>query len=458
MVFHPRDPQYRNLSRRQFLRRSLATGVALPSAAAILAACGSDGDGDTPGTNGGDGTPTVQFGTPDAPATLQVFDDNAPIESGLEPEAGPLRLYNWEQYIWKKVVDDFAKEFGVEVEIETFYNMEEAIGKIQTGQVTFDVFFPTIDEVPRLSAAKLIQPLNHDYLPNLSNVWDSLADPFYDKGSQYSVPYSVYHTGIGWRYDLLPMEVEDVQAMDNPYSIFWEHGVRGKTGVYDVPRDALALAMYHLEGSAVDPNTVDPAKIDAAKQALIELDDMLDLRVTIDGAYVGIPEGRYALHQAWSGDMLATPWYTADPAEENGLMRYYWPARDGHGGVFDNDTYVIPRDAQNPVLAHEFLNYMLDNDHSMKNFSWVGYQAPLKALDPEDVVENGWPGLEGYFAWEWKAPQDSNWTNLTPAIVREEDSDPSVGDRFTGIPLEGLTLWTDAFSEFRAGASTEEDA
>ena len=85
MVFHPRDPQYRNLSRRQFLRRSLATGVALPSAAAILAACGGDGDGDTPGTNGGDGTPTVQFGTPDAPATLQVFDDNPPIDSGLEP-------------------------------------------------------------------------------------------------------------------------------------------------------------------------------------------------------------------------------------------------------------------------------------------------------------------------------------------------------------------------------------
>ena len=342
------------------------------------------------------------------------------------------------------------------MQIETFYNMEEAISKIQTGQVTFDVFFPTIDEVPRLAAAKLIQPLNHDYIPNLqANIWPSLADPFYDKGSIYSVPYAVYHTGIGWRYDLLPMEVEDVQAMDNPYSIFWEHGVPGKTGIYDVSRDALALAMYHLEGNAVDPNTTDPAKIEAAKQALIELDEMLDLRVTIDGAYVGIPEGRYALHQAWSGDMLSTPWYTADPAEENGLMRYYWPARDGHGGVYDNDTYVIPKDSQNPVLAHHFLNYMLDNDHSMKNFSWVGYQAPLNALDPDDVIANGWPGLEGYFSWEWKAPKGENWSNLTNAIVREEDTE--VGDRFNGIPLEALTMWNDAFSEFRAGASTEED-
>jgi spermidine/putrescine transport system substrate-binding protein len=461
MVFHPRDPQYRNLSRRQFLRGSLATGLALPSAAAILAACGGD-DGTTPGANGngnGDGASQVLFGTPDNPVTLPTSDDNPPIDSDLEPEAGPLVLYNWEQYIWKKVADEFGKEFGVEVQIETFYNMEEAISKIQTGQVTFDVFFPTIDEVPRLVAAGLIQPLNHDYIPNLqANIWPSLADPFYDKGSQYSVPYAVYHTGIGWRYDLLQMEVEDVQAMDNPYSVFWEHGVAGKTGIYDVSRDALALAMYHLEGSAVDPNTVDPTKIDAAKQALIELDEQLGLRVTIEGAYVGIPEGRFALHQAWSGDMLSTPWYTADPAEENGLMRYYWPARDGHGGVYDNDTYVIPKAANNPVLAHHFLNYMLDNDHSMKNFSWVGYQAPLTALDPEDVIENGWPGLEGYFSWEWKAPKGETWSNLTNAIVREEDTDPSVGDRFTGIPLDGLTLWTDAFAEFRAGASTEEDA
>jgi spermidine/putrescine transport system substrate-binding protein len=450
MTFHPRDPQYRNYSRRDFLRRSLATGVALPSAAAILAACGDDGVGGTGGTTGGGDDQAVRFGTPDNPVELQRWDDVPPIESGLEPEAGPLVLYNWEQYIWKSVLKDFGKEYGVEVIVETFYNMEEAIAKIQTGQVTFDVFFPTTDVLPKMVAAKLAQPLNHDYLPNLANIWPDLQDPFYDMGSQYSVPYVVYHTGIGWRYDLLPLEVEEVQALANPYGIFWEHGVPGKTGIYDVSRDALALAMYYLEGPEADPNTGDQAKIDAAKQALTELDAELGLRVTIDGAYVGIPEGRYALHQAWSGDMLSAPWYTADPKNENGLLRYYWPARDGHGGVWDNDTYCIPTDAKNPVLAHHFLNYMLDNDHAMKNFSWVGYQAPLVALDPDDVVENGWPGLEGSFGFE----NEGTWTNLTPAIVTADDV--AVGDRFTGIPIEQETIWNAAFNEFRAGADVDD--
>ncbi len=450
MTFHPRDPQHRGLSRRDFLRRSAATGLALPSAAAILAACGTDsGPGGTGSSSSGD-TPEVRFGTPQNPVELQLFDDNPPIPSGLEPEAGPLVIYNWEQYIWKSVLKDFGEEYGVEVVYETFYNMEEAIAKIQTGQVTFDVFFPTTDVIPKMVAAKLAQPLNLDYIPNLSNIWPDLQDPYYDVGSRYSVPYSVYHTGIAWRYDLLPLEVEEVQAMDNPYAIFWENGIPGKTGVYDVARDALALAMYYLEGPDADPNTGDQARIDAAKAALIDLDAELGLRVTIDGAYVGIPEGRYALHQSWSGDILSAPWYTADPRNENGLLRYYWPARDGFGGVWDNDLYCIPTGAKNPVLAHHFLDYMLDNDHSMKNFSWVGYQAPLIALDAEDLIDNGWPGLEGYFGFEWKG----TWTNLTPAIVRNEDV--AIGDRFTGIPLEQEALWNDAFNEFRSGAEVPE--
>ena len=39
---------------------------------------------------------------------------------------------------------------------------------------------------------KLLQPLNHDYLPNLQKtIWPAFRDPFYDKGSQYTVPYTI---------------------------------------------------------------------------------------------------------------------------------------------------------------------------------------------------------------------------------------------------------------------------
>ena len=134
MVFHPRDRGSPGLSRRDFLRRSLAAGVALPTASAILAACGDDSTGDSSGENGEDLAP--RFGTAENPATLQLYDDNPAIDSDLEPEEGPLVLYNWEQYIWKQVVREFGKKYGVEVKVETFYNMEQAIQKFQTGRST----------------------------------------------------------------------------------------------------------------------------------------------------------------------------------------------------------------------------------------------------------------------------------------------------------------------------------
>ena len=450
MVFHPRDPQHRTFSRRDFLRRSLASGVALPTSAAILAACG--GGGATPEEGGEDTVP--RFGTPADPVTLQTYDDNPTIDSNLEPEAGPLVIYNWEQYFWKYVLKAFGKKYGVEVKYETFYNMEQAIQKFQTGEVTYDVFFPTIDYLPKLVAAKLIQPLNHDYLPNITNLWPSLQDPYYDKGSLYSLPYTIYTTGIGWRTDILPVETSDLQSMDNPYEIFWKApdfnpDIPGKVGVYDAYREALALGLYRDSGADADISTSDPAAITSAKDNLIELNDLVDVKTTIDGAYAGIPEGKFGLHQSWSGDMQATPWYTSDPKEEAPLLRYYWPARDGKGGTIDNDLYAIPTNAKNPVLAHLFLNYMMDELNAIKNWSWVGYQVPFTAVNTDTIFEKDYPGLKGWFVWDYKAPPGKSWDNLKSTLVTQEDFD--LGERAIGLPVDVDTVWQDAFADFKAG-------
>ena len=447
MVFHPRDPNHRPVSRRDFLRRSLAAGVALPTSAAILAACGTDGN-PPPDQGGEDLTP--RFGTLDNPVTLQTYEDNQPIDSNLEPEAGPLVIYNWEQYMWKRVLKDFGKKYGVEVKYETFYNMEQAIQKFQTGEVDVDVFFPTIDYIPKLVASKLIQPLNKDYIPNIKNLWPVMQDPYYDQGSQYTVPYTIYHTGMAWRTDIVPMEVEDVQAMSNPYEIYWNADYAGKVGIYDVYREALSLGMYRDLADQTNLDETDPAVISTAKDRLIELNDLVGVKTTIDGAYSGVPEGKFGLHQSWSGDIQAGPWYTNDPKKEAGLLRYYWPARDWFGGTIDNDIYAIPTNAKNPVLAHLFLDFMMDEFNAIKNWTWVGYQVPFTAVDPETIFEESYPGLEGWFVWDYEAPAGSHWNNLKSTIVTEQDFD--IGKRATGLPIDVDSIWQDAYAEFKAGA------
>ncbi len=96
---------------------------------------------------------------------------------------------------------EFEKHYKVSVNITTFENEEEALAKLTSGQASFDVWFATVEYLSRAVAGKLIQPVNHSYLPNLKNVWPSLQSPFYDVHSRYSVPYMVYTTGIAWRKD-----------------------------------------------------------------------------------------------------------------------------------------------------------------------------------------------------------------------------------------------------------------
>ena len=176
-VFHPREgwtgrrgwPWGRPMGRREFLRLTGGTTMGL-----WLAACG----GGTQVTPRADDEGGVRIGTPDNPVTQPITDDNPPIESDLEPEAGPLRVFNWADYIWPRVLRDFKNEYEVEVELTTFYNLEEAIRKLRSDDIPYDVFFPTGENIPKLIAGKLLQPLTPFPAASLHGIaWANLFMP-----------------------------------------------------------------------------------------------------------------------------------------------------------------------------------------------------------------------------------------------------------------------------------------
>jgi spermidine/putrescine transport system substrate-binding protein len=424
MVYHPRDSRSRGFSRRDFLRRSLATGVTLPTAAAILAACGGDG-GTTPAGGNGD----IGFSlapTPSNPVTYPIYDDNPMIASDLEPETDTtFKIFNWIDYLWPKKLKQFGEQYNVEVEYTTFYNSETAVERIRSGELDVDVYFPTYDYLPRLVAAKLMQPLNHDYIPNIQNLWPSIQSPFYDQDSKYSVPYTIYTTGI----EYLAPEVEKTpDDYDTPYDIFWDPANAGKVGLYDEYREVFSMTL--LRNGVEDINTTDPALIEQAKQDIIEIFEKTDARLTINGAYARLPTGAFHVHQSWSGDTVAAQYYTANGYKAKDLG-FWFPES---GGVIGNDMMAIPKTAKNPVLAHLFINYMLDDAVGLANFGWVGYQPPLTSMDPDTLVNDGWVG-----------------SNISEAIVREEQ----FSDNKLILPLEPEQdqLYTTAWEEITAGAS-----
>ena len=99
--------------------------------------------------------------------------------------------------------------------------------------------------------------------------------------------------------------------------------------------------------------------------------------------------------------MLYAPSYMPKGSDPS-VLRYVWPprAQGGAGGYVSNDNLAVLKDAENPVLAHMFLNYMLDYEVAIKNYSWNAYQPPMNAFEPDKLVEDGTitrePRIDGY--------------------------------------------------------------
>ena len=266
MIRHPMEHRW---SRRQFMRRAGGAAIALPTMSAILAACSKPGTTSSGGSGSAGGERVLA--RPDNPVTLPLNGEPIPADTPIEAGA-TLQVYNWDAYMYKKVLKDFEDKFGVTIEWTTFNNMEEGIQKLVSGQVKPDVFFPTTDYISRLVEKDLLQPLQHALIPNMeSNVWPSFSDPgpWYDTGWQYTVPYTIYTTGVAYRRD----RVEDSLADQKGYDLLWSADYSGEISYYDSYRDAIGMSL--VRNGNMDPNTGDDAAITAAKDAIMQTPERL---------------------------------------------------------------------------------------------------------------------------------------------------------------------------------------
>jgi spermidine/putrescine transport system substrate-binding protein len=362
------------MPRRRFLQggAGLSALAALGGASAVtslLTGCASDLTG----------SGTLPLPRRDNPVKWPVFAGNTAIKSGLEPERGAtLQVYIWQAYINQAVVNHFAKKYKCKVQLTTFNTMNEALAKLRSG-LSFDVLVgATPDVLGQLIEGQLAQPLNHSYIPNISQAWPDYRDPFYDVGWQYTVPYTIYTTGITWRKDHVP---ENPATMKNPWSMLWQPKYRGRVAILDDYREGISLGL--MKNGITNLNTTDYKQIGLSRQSLQDLTRLVNLRIA-NTDYSDVPAGQTWISTAWSGDMAAAPSYM--PKGVNVDVIGYWFAADGRGPI-NNDTNVVLKTASNPVLAHLFLNYLLDLPVVLENISFNGYMQPLTGVTPEVLVK-----------------------------------------------------------------------
>jgi spermidine/putrescine transport system substrate-binding protein len=372
MFGHPRDRR-RPLSRREFLRRAGVAGIATPSLAAILAACGEE----TP-SEAGSPSPALQLARPDNPVTLPI-EGNPAIADGLQPEAGPLKILGYNDYIRKFILNKFSDKFSTSVDWTIFDTPEQMVQMMQASGSNWDLIVSvTLENVGKLAFGQLIQPLNKSYLPNLANVWDVFQSPFYDVDAQFTAPYTVYTTGITWQNEVV---TEDIPAMDNPYDILWDAKYAGRVHLLNGARDTLAAALLRM---GADVNTSDPNVLDQAKAMLLDGVEIMNWKFD----HVDYSElGTFDIHQTWSGQVSYYQYYLPKGLPITAFS-YVWPpkAAGKKPGIITNDVFAIPKGAKSPVLAHAMIDYLLESSNAAVNYAYEGFQPPLTSITPESIL------------------------------------------------------------------------
>ncbi len=290
-----------------------------------------------------------------------------------------LKLYNWGEYMGENLISDFEAEFGVKVIVELFDSNEMMYTKLQSGE-SYDVLVPSDYMIERLIKENMLQEIDLTLIPNMSYLSDALKNLDYDPNNTYSVPYFWGTVGIVYNHTVVPASVVESEG----FSILKDTNYKGRIYVYDSERDSFMTAFKALGFSA---NTEKEAEIQAAYEWLVEMNRTMDPIYLGDEVIDAMMNGTKDIAVVYSGDAVTI-------LDENEDMSYFTP---NEGTNIWSDAMVIPKNAENPLLAHEFMNYVLTYDASYGNSEAVGYASSnAQVLEDMSTGDGIYAGNEAY--------------------------------------------------------------
>ncbi len=308
---------------------------------------------------------------------LPVAAQDAELEAWVCPEgfAGQtLNVYNWSTYVAEDTIANFEAACDVSVVYDVFESNEAVLARLRGGNPGYDIIVPTDYVISIMIAEDLIQPLDLTQIPNFANLDEDLLDGPHDPGNQYSIPYQWGTIGIGYNADLVGEEIttwQQVFEYDGP--VAWLEDLRAMMGV------ALNQLGY-------DPNSENPDEIAEARDFMIENGGNV-VAIAQDDGQALLERGEVHLTVEYSGDIFQVI------DETGGNFVYVIPEE---GTVVWVDNLAIPTGAPNPLLAHAFMDYILDAQVGADISNYTAYGSPNQAaidlgLIDEELLSN--PGI-----------------------------------------------------------------
>ena len=269
-----------------------------------------------------------------------------------------LKLYLPGEYLGENVISDFEKQYGVRVIVENFDSNEMMYTKLMAGD-RYDVIIPSDYMIERLMNEDFLQPLDKSMIPNMENMSDAVLGMSYDPDNTYSIPYFWGSVGLVYNHE----NVDPAVIESEGWEVLRNTDYAGHIYIYDSERDSFMMAFKALGYSM---NTEDPNEINDAYEWLLQMNNTMSPVYVTDEVIDGMMNGYKDIAVVYSGDATVI-------LDENEDMSFYMP---NQGTNIWCDAMVIPKNAENPKLANEFINYMLTYEAAFDNTETVGYTSP----------------------------------------------------------------------------------
>jgi spermidine/putrescine transport system substrate-binding protein len=290
-----------------------------------------------------------------------------------------LHLYNWNNYIAPETIKRFEGVCQCEV-VQTYYSdNEELLAKLAAGAKGYDVLVPTSNAVQALIRGGQLKPIDKTALPNLKNIDAAYLNTPFDPGNQYSVPYAMSTTIIGYNDE----KMKELGLPTDTWAVIFDpkylEKVKGRVTVLDSANELFAAAFKYLGYSA---NDVDPKHWDEAAAAIKRAKPYW-AAFNASSYIKELTVGNIWLVHGYSNDIFQAN----QDAKAAGRKFRILQGMPKEGAVLAVDNMVIHKAAPRPDLAHKFINFMLEGRNSAELTNLIGSGNPnleaAKTIKPE---------------------------------------------------------------------------
>jgi spermidine/putrescine transport system substrate-binding protein len=339
-----------------------------------------------------------------------------------QKRTGQLNFANWPLYIdsehgKSESLVDFTKATGIKVDYEAviqgdapFYAAIEPLLSAQEA-TGYDIVVMTNGwYLTQLINSNFLVELDHSKLPNFANyASDLVKNPNYDPGNKYSVTWQTGFTGIAYNTKFIDRPITSFNDLADP-------AFKGHVGMMN---DNVELGCAALLRMGVKPANSTPKQW-AESTKWLEKQRELVLGY-YDQSYIQYLENEDTwITQAWSGDVFQ--------ANLSGYphLKYVVPKE---GQVVWHDNMLIPRQAQNPLSALEWMNFYYTPKIAGIVEDWVNYVCPV-------------PKAQQYIADVIKDPTVANSPLVFPPASITAQSNPY----YVYKDYDEYEAWNDTFN------------